>query len=43
MKKKTYERPTMDIVKIQAAQMLMTSGTAAKRNGYEYDENGWED
>ena len=34
MKKKVYEKPTMQVVKLQHTGMLMQSGVGATRNGY---------
>ena len=36
MKRKTYQKPTMTVVKLQSIGMLMTSteGTQANRSGY---------
>jgi hypothetical protein len=34
MKRKDYQRPTMNVVKLQHHGMLMTSGTKAMRSGY---------
>ena len=43
MKRKDYQKPTMNIVKLQQMQMLMTSsGVEANRSGYgEAVEQEW--
>ena len=42
MKRKSYEKPTMKVVKLQHTGMLMTSGTKSSRNVYdETTEQEW--
>ena len=46
MKRKDYERPTMNVVKLQHTQMLMTSGgvQATMKNGGSFTEtDGWDE
>ena len=44
MKRKTYEEPTMQVVKLQQTGMLMTSGNEVLRTDYgEPIVNTWEE
>ena len=42
MKRKDDQKPTMQVVRIQQTQMLMTSGVESKRTGYgDAQEEEW--
>ena len=45
MTRKDYEKPTMQVVKLQHTQMLMTSteGVGAQRSGYGAANQGFEE
>ena len=43
MTRKQYQTPTTNIIKLQHAALLMTSGTEANRNGYgDANTQDWE-
>ena len=44
MKRKDYQKPTMNVVKLQHTGMLMTSGVQSMRSGYgEAQEYEWDE
>jgi hypothetical protein len=42
MKRKFYEKPTMQIVKLQHTGMLMTSGSSSATVNVTYSEENWD-